>query len=39
MLGVEVNEFGEIEQKKKEENNQPTAFQIAYKKALEKKNN
>ena len=39
MLGVEVNEFGEIEQKKEEENNQPTAFQIAYKKALEKKNN
>lgn len=39
MLGVEVNEFGEIIEKKIEENNQPTAFQIAYEKALEKKNN
>ena len=38
MLGVEVNEFGEIEQKKEEENNQPTAFQIAYEEALKKKN-
>ena len=35
MLGVEVNEFGEIERKKKEENDYHTAFEIAYKKALE----
>ena len=36
MLGVEINDFGEIKEKGTEENNQPTAFEIAYKKALGK---
>lgn len=36
MLEAEINEFGEIIEKQKVTNNQPTAFEIAYQEALEK---